>query len=39
VVEELFAANNLNENPTLKALQSMPMNRRHATVILFGDLF
>jgi hypothetical protein len=40
IVEELFAANNLNENLTLKALQSMPMSqRRHATVILFGDSF
>jgi hypothetical protein len=40
VVEELFAANTINENLTLKALQDMPMNqRRHATVILFGDSF
>jgi hypothetical protein len=40
VVEELFAANNIGENLTLKALQSMPMNqRRHAAVILFGDSF
>src|SRR3954469_7482273 len=40
IVEELFAANTLNENLTLKSLQSMPMNqRRHATVILFGDSF
>jgi len=40
VVEELFAANNINENLTLKGLQNMPMNqRRHATVILFGDSF
>lgn len=40
VVEELFAANNLSENLTLKSLQSMPMNqRRHAAVILFGDSF
>lgn len=40
VVEELFAANNLAENLTLKALQTMPMGqRRHATVILFGDSF
>lgn len=40
VVEELFAANNPGENLTLQALQSMPMNqRRHATVILFGDSF
>jgi hypothetical protein len=40
VVEELFAANNLDENLTLRALQTMPMNqRRHATIILFGDSF
>jgi len=40
IVEELFAANNLGENLTLQALQSMPMGeRRHATVILFGDSF
>src|SRR5690349_4047132 len=40
VVEELFAANNISENLTLQALQAMPMaQRRHATVILFGDSF
>ncbi len=40
IVEELFAANSPEENLTLHALQSMPMNqRRHATVILFGDSF
>jgi hypothetical protein len=40
IVEELFAANNIGENLTLQALQSMPMNqRRNATVILFGDSF
>jgi hypothetical protein len=40
IVEELFAANNIGENLTLTALQSMPMNqRRNATVILFGDSF
>jgi hypothetical protein len=40
VVEELFAANNVSENLTLKALQTMPMSqRRHATVILFGDSY
>ena len=40
VLEELFAANIIGENLTLQALQSMPMNqRRHATVILFGDSF
>lgn len=40
IVEELFAANDLSENLTLKALQAMPMaQRRHATVILFGNSF
>src|SRR5271169_6819570 len=40
IVEELFAANNLSENLTLQSLQVMPMNqRRHATVILFGNSF
>ena len=40
MLEELFAANNIGENLTLQALQAMPMNqRRHATVILFGDSF
>src|SRR6478736_10378758 len=40
IVEELFAANNPSENLTLQALQSMPMTqRRHATVILFGESF
>src|SRR6266403_311042 len=40
ILEELFAANNLNENLTLKALQQMPMTqRRHATVILYGESF
>ncbi len=40
VVEELFGANTLEENSTLKALQSMPMSlRRHATVILLGNSF
>ncbi len=40
IVEELFAANNIGENLTLKALQNMPMaQRRHSTVILFGDSF
>lgn len=40
IVEELFAANVLSENLTLQALQSMPMGqRRHATVIMFGDSF
>ena len=40
VVEELFGANNIDENLTLKALQVMPVNqRRHATIILLGDSF
>ena len=40
ILEELFAANNLGENLTLQALQGMQMNqRRHATVILFGESF
>src|SRR5579864_553467 len=40
ILEELFAANNIGENLTLQAMQSMPMNqRRHSTVILFGDSF
>lgn len=40
IVEELFAANELNENLTLQALQHMAMSqRRHATVILFGNSF
>jgi hypothetical protein len=40
IVEELFAANSIDENLTLQALQNMPMNqRRHATVLLLGDSF
>ncbi len=40
VLEELFAANSIEENLTLQALQIMPMSqRRHATVILLGDSF
>lgn len=40
IVEELFAANDFNENITLQTLQSMPMSqRRHATILLFGDSF
>ena len=40
VVEECFAANDISENLTLKALQSMTMGqRRHATIILFGNSF
>ncbi len=40
VVEELFAANDISENLTLRTLQNLPMNqRRHATVVLFGNSF
>ena len=40
IVEELFAANDIRENYTLKALEAMPMTqRRHATVILLGNSF
>ena len=40
VLEELFGANSIEENLTLKALQSMSMNqRRHATVLLVGNSF
>ena len=40
IVEELFAANNIEENLTLQALQTMPVNqRRHSTVFLLGDSF
>jgi hypothetical protein len=40
IVEELFAANDINENATLTSLQHMQMSeRRQATVILFGNSF
>jgi hypothetical protein len=40
ILEELFGANSLDENLTLKALQGMPVSlRRHATIILLGDSF
>lgn len=40
MIEELFCANNLAENETLRTLQYMPMHlRRDATVILLGDSF
>ena len=40
ILEELFAANNIAENLTLKALQDMSMTqRRQSTVILFGESF
>jgi len=40
VVEELFNANNLAENLTLKALETMPSGqRRHTTIMLVGESF
>jgi hypothetical protein len=40
LVEELFGANTIDENLTLKALQSMTTSlRRHATILLIGDSF
>jgi hypothetical protein len=40
VLEELFGANTIDENLTLKALQAMPVNhRRHSTIILLGNSF
>ena len=40
IIEELFGANSLEENLTLKAIQQMPVSqRRHATFILLGDSF
>jgi DNA-binding NtrC family response regulator len=40
ILEERFAANTVEENLTLQALQQMPMNqRRHAVIILFGESF
>ena len=40
LVEELFNANNLEENLTLTALQNMTVGlRRHATIMLVGDTF
>jgi hypothetical protein len=40
VLEELFGANTLEENLTLKALQQMPMNqRRYSTIVLLGNSF
>lgn len=40
IVEERFAANNLQENLTLQAIQKMPMGqRRHSTIILIGESF
>lgn len=40
IVEERFAANSLDENQTLTALQRMPVSqRRHSTIILVGESF
>jgi DNA-binding NtrC family response regulator len=40
VIEDRFAANTLEENLTLQALQNMPVSqRRHATIILLGESF
>ena len=40
IIEERFAANNLEENLTLQAIQKMPTTqRRHSTVILIGESF
>jgi hypothetical protein len=40
VVEELFNANTLEENLTLKALETMPSSqRRHTTILLVGESF
>src|ERR1700722_16844740 len=40
ILEELFAANSIEENSTLAALQGMAMSqRRHTCVILFGPSF
>jgi len=40
VIEELFAANTIEENTTLKVIQNMQMSqRRHATFLLIGDSF
>ena len=40
LIEELFGANTIEENITLKALQEMPMTqRRHATIVLLGNSF
>jgi hypothetical protein len=40
ILEERFAANSIEENLTLQALQQMPMSqRRHATILLLGESF
>ncbi len=40
IVEETFAANDITENRTLTALQTMPMaQRRHTSILLIGNSF
>jgi len=40
ILEERFAANTIEENLTLQALQRMPAGqRRHSTIILLGESF
>lgn len=40
VMEELFGAHTVDENQSLRTLQTMPVNqRRHATVILLGESY
>jgi len=40
ILEELFAANSIEENTTLHTIQNMPMSqRRHSTIILLGSSF
>ena len=40
IIEELFGANKIEENQTLQAIRTMPVNRRrHATIILLGNSF
>jgi spore germination protein YaaH len=40
LLEELFGANTPEENLTLQALKTMPVNqRRHATIVLIGNSF
>ena len=40
IIEELFGANKIEENQTLQAIRTMPVNRRrHATIILLGNPF
>jgi hypothetical protein len=40
LIEELFGANTLDENLTLKAVQNMPIGqRRHSTLLLVGESF